>query len=173
MSEAEAAKKIESNLTQSLPDFVPSAELVQLMERLTSKQQRETLHRVAEAHLSSVRGSIGALFEGDGKVCSHETYYKKPTGWHHKPAYRAALDLYIRELRPFYLRDARKRAGDIIEAGAIAAAQKVMDLIESADDNVAYRAAKDALDRLGIGTEHAEQSDRVTVIINDSEWRPN
>ena len=48
-----------------------------------------------------------------------------------------------------------------------------MDLIESADDNVAYRAAKDALDRLGIGTEHAEQSDRVTVIINDAEWRPN
>jgi hypothetical protein len=171
MSEAEAAKKVEPNPTQSPPDFEPSAELVGRLAKL-SKQQQTTMLRVVVAHLSSARGSIGALFRGTDKVCAKDVFYRKPNGWWHKASYRAALDLYVREYRPHYLKQARQSATEIIEAALTAAAEKMAELIDEMDPNVALRASKEVLAMGGVGAE-VDRGERVTVIINDAEWRPN
>ncbi len=167
---AEVRKEDETNPTQTPPKFEPSVLLVAVLGGV-SKQQAATLPRVAEAYLSSVRGSVRALFVGEDKVCAKDVFYRKPGGWWHQKKYRTALDMYIQEFRPFYLREARTRAEAIIDAALTGAASKMADLVDSNDDQIALRAAKEVLTIGGVGAEHTA-GERVTVVIRDSQWTP-
>ncbi len=74
-------------------DFEFSARLQTLMSQLTPKQ-RAAIPRLMEVG----RGvSYRSLLRGPDKICAVRTFYHRPRGWWHQPAFRAALALARKE----------------------------------------------------------------------------
>lgn len=178
LNEAIDPEEVEANVTQLSPDFAASDELRAMVARLTNRQQA-TLHRVAIAYISKRKGAIGALFEGEDKVCAHAVFYRpvkkktgdNATGWFHQVNYRAALNRYMLEYRPHFEKAVLAEAESLLKSLALKSVTTLGELIDCALPNVSLGAVKLAMDKIGLGK--SEEEDRVTVVINGAEWRPN
>jgi HEAT repeat protein len=81
--------------------FVPTGELNEVLQRL-STQQAEAVLRIVAAELKGI--SLERLFKGEDKICSRSTYWaRKRGGWIFKPEFKLALDLARRDYRAFKL----------------------------------------------------------------------
>lgn len=79
-------------MSKTLPAAMADYATYELVERLAAltTQQRAAIARIVE-HVYIQNKPLADLLRGDQKICSERRYYTKQGGWHHDPAFQAAL----------------------------------------------------------------------------------
>lgn len=160
-----------------MSEFKESEELLKLMAALGSAQQRAALRRVAEVLIASEGNrrkgpSLNKLFLGPDKICSKNTYVRKPDGWSHLPEWQAALAQYVKEYTPHYLATLRGKALRILEEAAVEASEQQVKLLKSKDEGVKQRAINAIHDRVGVGQRDEQGGGGLTLVIENPQWQP-
>lgn len=97
-----------------MKDFTFSAELRELMSELTPKQRAAIPRLVRVGHGETYR----SLLRGPDKICAVRTFYHRPRGWWHQPAFRAALAQAQKEFDALQLETAVEEAAERLRRAA-------------------------------------------------------
>lgn len=106
-----------------------SAELQELICELTPKQ-RAAIPRIVERLGGG--GSLRSLLRGAGKICTERTFYHRPRGWWHQPAFRAALARARKEFDVIQLETAVEASAERLRRAAPTAVELAEKMVLTA-----------------------------------------
>lgn len=141
-------------------DWKPSPALAAKIAKLKINK-RNNLHRVAVARLGK-RGSFTWLFSSDNpnRLCTYANY---DAHWlNGKDHWREVLEQYIEELSPVHFKNVERDVNRTAKANVVRAIERLTEIVESDNEQVARLAAMDVL-KVG-GAQGA--SDSTTVNVN-------
>lgn len=115
-----------------------SDELLAKLDRLTTKQAA-AIPRLA---VTIAQGkAVDTLLEGEDKICSRETYYGRPAGWTHQPAFKEALAMAIREYRQALAGEAVEEARTLLLAYGREAVMRTIEIMQQTEELAQARLA--------------------------------
>lgn len=120
------------------PNPVWSDELQDKLSQLTRKQAA-AIPRLA-AYLAQGK-AVDTLLNSDSPICSEQTYYGRPAGWTHQPAFKEALALAIREYRQALAKDAIELARTILMAHGAEAIERTIGIMRQSEELAQARLA--------------------------------
>ena len=105
------------------------SEATQAVLDALSAQQARGVVRIVEARVLHGRG-VNSLLDCPGQICATDTFYRRPRGWHHRPAFQRALALAETDLRHWIEAHALTEALAELKAGATEAVRELRRQVE-------------------------------------------